>query len=63
MEEIGFKRKDKNGKMVWRNDLKEKVIFDDELKSVEFKDEISKPFPVSKELLVAVLKIMEEKNY
>lgn len=63
MEEIGFKRKDRNNKEVWKNQFNDRVEFDEELKAVYFKDEAGRSFPVTKEVLTSVLNLMEEKKY
>ena len=63
MEEIGFIRRDKLGKETWRNEFNDRVIFDEELKSVYFRDEEGKSFPVNKELMIEVIKMLESKGW
>lgn len=63
MEEIGFKRKDWKNKEVYKNQFNDRVEFDNVLKAVYFKDEAGRSFPVTKDVLNAVLNKMEEKNY
>lgn len=63
MEEVGFIRRDKLGKETWRNEFNDRVIFDGELKSVYFRDKEGRSFPVTKEVLLATVKNMENKGW
>lgn len=55
MNGIGFERRDKAGKKIWRNSIGERVIYDGETNTVEFKDETGRCFPITKELLEKVI--------
>jgi len=63
MEELGFKRKDRNNVEVWKNNINERIIFDETTKGVEFRDEIGDSFPISRELLLAVADYMANKGW
>lgn len=63
MEELGFIRKDRNNIEIWRNNINERIIFNETTKSVEFRDEIGDSFPISKELLLAVADYMANKGW
>lgn len=63
MEELGFKRKDRNNVEVWKNSINERIIFNEATKGVEFRDEIGDSFPISRELLLAVADYMANKGW
>lgn len=63
MEELGFKRKDRDGKEIWKNQFNDRVTFDKELKAVYLKDETGRSFPATKKVLLAIANRMEEKGW
>lgn len=63
MEELGFTRRDARGKETWRNKINERIIFDEELQSVLFKDETGDSFLVTRDILESVARYMASKGW